>query len=152
MERISSQYFKEEPRMKKRIMELIDEAIINRLEEVQHSDEESEHDKNALKETKDLMNMRIELEKLEVSHQEQLKKMEIEKERSLCEEEVKVEEAKKDRWVQIGICAAGVVLTPIIAFVIDRSNMKALCNFEKDYTFTTSFGRGFASKVSRFKK
>lgn len=120
--------------MENQIKELLDKAIITRLEEVQYSDEESEHDKNALKETKDLMQMKIELEKLEASRQDQ------------------VEEAKKDRWVQIGLGAAGIVLTPIIAYIIDRSHMKALCNFEKDYTFTTSFGRGLASKLARFKK
>lgn len=119
--------------MKDQIKELLDKAIVNRLEEVQHSDEESEHDKNALKEAKELVAMKVELEKLD-------------------EQDVKIAEAKKDRWVQIGTCAAGIIVTPIIAFVIDRAHMKTLCNFEKDYTFTTSFGRGLASKLSRFKK
>lgn len=138
--------------MSERIKELLDEAIINRLEEVQYSDEESEHDKNALKEAKDLMNMKIELEKIEASHEEQLMKMEMEKERSLREEEVKVEEAKKDRWIQIGLTIGGALLSLVGKHVSDSIQMKKLCNFEKDYTFTTTAGRSFASGLFRSKK
>lgn len=138
--------------MAEQIMELLDEAIKNRLEKAKQSDVESEDEKHAFKEAMIAIDKKIEYTKLETSHNEQLMKAEIEKEKNLREEEVKVKEAKKDRWVQIGTFVAGLIIAPIIGQIIDRSNMKTLCNFEKDYTFTTSFGRGLASKVSRFKK
>lgn len=138
--------------MTKENMELLDEVIKNRLEQVQYSDAESKEDIHAFKEAMEALSKRIELEKIEASHQEQIRKIEIEKERNLHDDAVKVEEAKKDRWLQIALFAGGAVIVPIVGYVIDRSNMKALCNFEKDYTFTTSFGRGFASKLSRFKR
>ena len=116
--------------MEERNLELLDEVIKNRLEKAQHPDVESEEKKHAFKEAMEALSKKIEFAKVEASHKE----------------------AKTDRWIQVGTFAAGLIVAPIIKQLIDRSNMKALCNFEKDYTFTTSFGRGFSSYLSRFTK
>lgn len=127
--------------MTKRNMELLDEVIKNRLEQVQHPNAESEEDKQAFREAMEALNKRIELEKIEAARQEQI-----------SNEVVKVEESKKDRWLQIILFAGTAILVPVVQHISTSSHMKKLCNFEKDYTFTTSAGRSLASGLFRFKK
>lgn len=138
--------------MAKLNMELLDEVIENRLEQVRIPGDDSEENKLAFKEAMEALNKKIELERIQTSHQEQLMKMEMEKERNLREETVKVEESKKDRWIQIGLFLGGALLVPIVDYIRTDSHMKKLCNFEKDYTFTTSPGRSLATSLFRFKR
>ena len=131
---------------------LLDEVIRTRLEQAQYPDAESEEDKHAFKEAMEALNKQIELKKIEVAHLEQIKKMEMEKEQHLRDEIVKVEEAKKDRWIQIALFVGGALLVPAVDHLRTSNYIKKLCTFEKDYTFTTSAGRGLASSLFRFKK
>lgn len=136
--------------MNERNRELLDRVIENRLNEVLHPNAGSDEDKNTFKEAMDALNKKIELEKIETSHQEQIKKMEMEKERNHRDEIVKIEEARRDRIVQIGLFVGGAVLSPMIERWIKTGYAKMLCEFEKDYTFTTSAGRALSS-LFRFK-
>ena len=52
---------------------------------------------------------------------------------------------------QIGIFAAGLILGPFIESACKRGYARMLCEFEKDYTFTTTAGRQL-SGLFRFKK
>ena len=133
-------------------MYLLDKVIKNRLEQVQQPDGGSDEDKQAFREAMEALNKKIELEKIEVSHLEQIKRMEMEKEQNLRDEIVKVGEAKKDRWVQIFLFVGGALLVPAVDHLRTNNYIKKLCNFEKDYTFTTSAGRGLTSSLFRFKK
>lgn len=52
------------------------------------------------------------------------------------------------KWVEL---AATIVLVPIIDIVGKRAFARDICNFEKDYTFTTSAGRSLGN-LFHFKK
>ena len=131
--------------------ELLDKVIKDRLEHALGNTTETEEDKQAFKEAMDALSKRIELEKIETSHREQNKKMEIEKNKDLRNEKIKISEANKDRIIQIGTFTAGLFLGPIIESLVKKGYAKMLCEFEKDYTFTTSAGRAL-SGLFRFKK
>lgn len=138
--------------------ELLESVIEDRLRRAQLSDPDNEGDKQVFKEAIEALKMKVELEKIDASHQEQLEKLKIENERlkvenekNLRDEAAKKSEAKKDRWVQIGIFGAGLIVAPIIEHISKKGFARYICEFEKDYTFTTSPGRSLAS-IFRFKK
>ena len=130
--------------------ELLNKVIGHRLEKVLEQTETDE-DKQAFKEAMDALSKQIELEKIELSHQEQVKKLESEEKWNTRNETVKISEANKDRIVQIGIFGAGLIVSPFIERWVKMSYAKVLCEFEKDYNFTTSAGRAL-SGLFRFKK
>lgn len=75
----------------------------------------------------------------------------IDREAKFNDEELRKKETKNNnimRGIEIG---AGILLTPIIEFATKKVFAKMICNFEKDYTFTTSAGRSL-SGFFRFKK
>ena len=138
--------------------ELLEGVIEDRLRRAQLSDPENEVDKQVFKEAMDALSKQIELDKIDASHEEQLAKLKIENERlkaecekNLRDEATKKSEAKKDRWVQIGTFGAGLLIAPAIEYGFKKGFAKLICEFEKDYTFTTSAGRGLSS-LFRFKK
>lgn len=138
--------------------ELLESVIEDRLRCVQLSDPENEGAKTMFKEAMDALSKQIEFDKIDASHEEQLEKLKIENERlkaehekNLRDEAAKKSEAKKDRWVQIGIFGAGLVVAPIIEHASKKAFARYICEFEKDYTFTTSPGRSLSS-LFRFKK
>ena len=138
--------------------ELLESVIEDRLRRAQLSDPDNEGDKQVFKEAIEALKMKVELEKIDASHQEQLEKLKIENERlkvecekNLRDEAAKKTEAKKDRWVQIGIFGAGLIVAPIIEHISKKGFARYICEFEKDYTFTTSPGRSL-SGLFRFKK
>lgn len=144
--------------MDKRNKDLLSEVIKDRLDRALIEDPENEGDKQLFKEAMEALNKQIELDKIEVSHDEQLEKLRIENERlkaecekNLRDEAAKKSEAKKDRWVQIGLFVAGLALGESIDYAKKKGFARYICNFEKDYTFTTSPGRSL-SGLFRFKK
>ena len=118
--------------------ELLGKVIENRLERALFTD--SEEDDRAFKEAMDAVGKQIEIDK-----------MKAEEEKNLREEETKKKEARIDRIVQIAIFGSGLILGPIIEIACKKGYAKMLCEFEKDYTFTTTAGRGL-SNLFRFKK
>lgn len=131
--------------------ELLNKVLTNRLTKVLSTQTETEEDKQAFKEAMDASSRLIEIEKIEVSHREAVEKMEAEEKRDLRNETVKISEAQKDRIVQVGIFVAGMVVSPLIERWVKMGYAKVLCEFEKDYTFTTAAGKSL-SGLFRFKK
>ena len=139
--------------------ELLGKVINNRLEQaLSKSGEAAEESKLAFKEAMDAVSKQIELDKIEAAHAEHEEKMNMERvklnneeSKTIREESFKAEEAKRDRWVQIGLFAAGLFASPLIEVACKKSYAKLLCEFEKDYTFTTSAGRSL-SGLFKFKK
>ena len=86
-----------------------------------------------------------------VSKQIELRKMKQEEERALREEENKKHDVFIDRCIQVGTFAAGLIVAPCIEGAVKKGFAKLLCEFEKDYSFTTSAGRSL-SNLFRFKK
>ena len=109
--------------------EKLEQVIDNRLGIALEKDVTSDEGKQAFKEAMEAMDRKIQLEKISDAEKEQ----------------------KKNRIIKIVEVAA----IPVALFVADVAfktyYMKTVCNFEKDYTFTTSPGKGLSS-LFRFKK
>ena len=118
--------------------ELLQKVIENRLERALFAG--SDEDDRAFKEAMDAVGKQIEIDKLKA-----------EEEKNLREEETKKKEAKIDRIVQIAIFGSGLILAPVIDTGCKKIYARMLCEFEKDYTFTTTAGRAL-SGLFRFKK
>ena len=103
---------------------LLDEVIKNRLETALESDAEAEGNNAAFKQAMEAIDRQIEVDKKS--------------------------QAKRDLWIRIGEIAAGIILVPTIQHCFNMRYAKIMCNFEKDYTFTTSPGRAM-SKFFNFK-
>jgi hypothetical protein len=131
--------------------ELLSKVIKNRLEEALKLTPEASSDSRAFKEAMDAVSKQIELDKIEQSRQEQIERMKMEHDKNLRDEFAKRDEARKDRFVQIGIFTAGLILSPLIETACKRGYAHMICEFEKDYTFTTTAGRQL-SGLFRFKK
>ena len=79
-----------------------------------------------------------------VTKQIELQKMKQEEERALREEENKKHDVFVERCIQVGTFAAGLVVAPAIEYGVKKGFAKLLCEFEKDYSFTTSAGRSLS--------
>lgn len=70
-------------------------------------------------------------------------------------EEVKMklenDQAAKDRLIKCGEIALAVIVTPMIEAGCKKAFAKMICDFEKDYNFTTMAGRSLSS-IFKFKK
>ena len=86
-----------------------------------------------------------------VSKQIELQKMKQDEARALREEENKKHDVFIDRCIQVGTFAAGLVVAPLIDGAVKKGFAKLMCEFEKDYSFTTTAGRSL-SGLFRFKK
>lgn len=130
---------------------LLSEVITKNLEYVLENDANSEESKTRFKEAMEAISKQTEVYKAEQSHFEQMERMKAEEIRSRQEAESKKEEAAKDRWTQIGIFGAGLIASPLIDVLCKKAYAKMICEFEKDYSFTTSAGRAL-SGLFKFKK
>lgn len=130
--------------------ELLEEVIKERLEGALNSSEKTEESKTAFKEAMVAIDRQIELSKMDDSYREQVEKRELEEKKQIREDEFKEKESKWNkiiRGAEIGV--------PLIALGIELVSkfrfMKNVCNFEKDYSFTTTPGRSLSSYF-RWKK
>lgn len=125
--------------MNKENRKLLDEVIFSRLEYVSTYTDADDNETEAFRQAMEAIDRQIKISELDASADEQIKKQDQSK-----------EEAKKDRLVKlIEICAVPLVLVGV-QYVCNMRYAKVLCNFEKDYTFTTSAGRAM-SKFFNFK-
>lgn len=127
-------------------IKLLEDVIKNRLE-ITEDDVESEESKRAFKEAMEAIDKMIQLEKLEVS------KLEVENKERL--EREKFEKSNREQKKNDILRIVEVVAVPVGLFVMDclfkRYYMRSVCNFEKDYTFTTTPGKSI-SGLFKFKK
>lgn len=125
--------------MNKENRKLLDEVISSRLEYVSTYADANDNETEAFRQAMEAIDRQIKISELDASADEQIKKQDQSK-----------EEAKKDRLVKlVEICAVPLVLVGV-QYVCNMRYAKVLCNFEKDYTFTTSAGRAM-SKFFNFK-
>lgn len=61
------------------------------------------------------------------------------------------DQAAKDRLIKCGEIALAVIVTPMIEAGCKKAFAKMICDFEKDYNFTTMAGRSL-STIFKFKK
>lgn len=109
--------------------ENLDKVINDRLESVLIYEEGSEDATRAFKEAMKAIELRNEMEK--------------------------IEDAKKSEKKNTVLKVVEIAAVPVGLFVLDaifkNHYMKKVCNFEKDYTFTTTPGRGLSS-LFQFRK
>ena len=118
--------------------QLLDEVIQDRLVKAQGADADAA--KVAFGQAMEAIDRQIELSKVEASHDEQLEKQELAKKEA------------RNTWIIRGVeIGATCLAVPVIQYCCNKGFAKLMCNFEKDYTFTTSAGRSL-SRLFNFKK
>ena len=125
--------------MENKTKELLSKVSENRLDRALASGNPDDA-KAAFKEAMEAVDRQIELTKLELSHDEQIKK-----------EELRVKEAKVDRWIRIGEIVAVSILSPLIGYGIKRGLTKLVCTYEKTDSFTMTPGKSGIGSFFRFK-
>ena len=141
----------------------LEDVVKDRLSDALNYSGEEEGTK-AAKEAAELLKYYVELEKLEISEGEADEKLRLEKEKfehekKVFEENKKLEEEKRALQLKeakgLRVFKVLEIAVPVALFIGDCAfkmhYAKKICNFEKDYTFTTSAGKGISS-IFRFKK
>lgn len=114
---------------------LLDEVIKDRLEAVLDTEADAEGNNAAFRQAMEAIDRLNELNKIDASIEEQKTKQVTSK-----------RESNIGMWIQIGGLVATAVVAPTIQYCCNKRYAKLLCNFEKDYTFTTTPGKA----VSKF--
>ena len=109
--------------------DLLEKVIKNRLETSLDCSVNPEEKEQAFKEAMEAMDRCIELERAESAKNEQGLNRIV-------------------KYVEVAAVPVGVL---VLDSIIKWKYMKTICNFEKDYTFTTTPGRGISS-FFRFKR
>lgn len=130
---------------------LLSEVVNKRLNEALLKGVNSDEGKLAFDEAMKAVDREIELKKLDEAKEVELKKLEEAKKEKLDNDKFKADEAKKDRIVRFIEIGALMIAVPIVDTICKKAYAKVICNFEKDYTFTTTPGRQL-SGLFRFKK
>ena len=89
---------------------------------------------------------------LEVIKQKyRLKELNVTKKIEEAKMKLENDQAAKDRLIKCGEIALAVIVTPMIEAGCKKAFAKMICDFEKDYNFTTMAGRSLSS-IFKFKK
>lgn len=89
---------------------------------------------------------------LEVIKQKyKLKELNVTKKIEEAKLKLENDQAAKDRLIKCGEIALAVIVTPMIEAGCKKAFAKMICDFEKDYNFTTMAGRSLSS-IFKFKK
>ena len=89
---------------------------------------------------------------LEVIKQKyKLKELNVTKKIEEAKMKLENDQAAKDRLIKCGEIALAVIVTPMIEAGCKKAFAKMICDFEKDYNFTTMAGRSLSS-IFKFKK
>ena len=108
---------------------LLDEVIKDRLEEALNTIPDDENN-TAFKQAMEAVDRQLKLSELEVAREDQSHKQEMAK-----------QAAKRDVIFKIGEILVIPLALAGVQYMCNMRYAKVLCNFEKDYTFTTSAGR-----------
>lgn len=124
--------------MNEKNRKLLEEVIEDRLTEALNGDVKLPETKIAFGEAMQALTTQTEITKMENAHQEQ-------EEKRKAEDRFRMKETKWD----VILRTAEVVAVPVglcVINIVSRNRFaKRLCNFEKDYTFTTTAGRSLGS-------
>ena len=142
---------KGETRMEENIRELLSEAIKNEIANLSRFNPESKEHGEIIDNLTKLYRLRIEESKSDWEYSERYETRLAEEERRKQEDvlkSVQLEEQEKDRYIKIGIEAAGIIL-PLIFYA---SWMRKGFRFEETGTFTSTTFRGLFQKFKPTKK
>lgn len=140
----------------------LERLIDDNLEEAnERLDLDSDEYKQSYKNAMAAIDRYIQIKRIGTEEKELTQKLEIEKEKFKIEKEKfeiekeKCEKLKEEQNFNRVIRIIEVAAVPVGLFVLDclfkRYYMRQVCNFEKDYTFTTTPGRSI-SGLFKFKK
>ena len=89
---------------------------------------------------------------LEVVRQKfKMKELNVNKKIEEAKMKLENDQAAKDRLIKCGEIALAVIVTPMIEAGCKKAFAKMICDFEKDYNFTTMAGRSLSS-IFKFKE
>lgn len=127
--------------MRKENRELLEKVLKDRLELVYQAsaNDEDVEETAAFKEAMQIADLLTEMEKNE----------EAKHSRISCDK-AKAKDSKINFWLRVGEIGVTVIAVPLIDYLSKKRFAHMICEFEKDYTFTTSAGRGLSS-LFRFK-
>lgn len=135
--------------MNEKNRELLEEVIESKLKDATTLSNSEERDK-ALRDAMAAVDRSNRLTELDISKKEHEERLNFDKKSKEVEILVREKEDKKNRIIRI-IEVAAVPVSICIINIISRNRFaKKICNFEKDYTFTTTPGRSLKD-VFRFK-
>lgn len=122
-----------------RIEKTLREEIQNELEELGKIEAGTETYRTTVDGVTKLMDRAIEIEKLNIDHEQKEKDREDENKLKLAQ----MEEERKDRKIRNGLTAASIIIP---AGLTIWGTIKSI-EFEKEGTITTLIGRGFINKL-----
>lgn len=123
----------------KNVKTLLDEEIKSHLEAFGELEIGADDYKSAIDGVVKLMDRKIEMEKLELEHEERVKARESENKQALAQRE----EERKDRIIKDAIAVAGIVIPSVLTIWGTIKSLK----FEEEGSVTTIMGRGFINKL-----
>lgn len=139
----------------------LEKVIEDNLEEANECDLDTDEYKQFYKNAMAAVDRYIQIKKIESEEKElEQKRLKIENEEKELEQKLALEKEKnevlkQEQKVNRIIRIVEVAAVPVGLFVLDclfkRYYMRSVCNFEKDYTFTTTPGRSI-SGLFKFKK
>jgi hypothetical protein len=101
----------------------------------------------ALEAAMKLIDRQLELDKQEL----EIEKLKMAQEHDDAKMKLENNQAAKDRLIKCGEIALAVIVTPMIEAGCKKAFARMICDFEKDYSFTTMAGRSLSS-IFKFKK
>lgn len=131
--------------MEKENLELLEKVARDRLEKSLSSN--SEESDTAFREAMVAVDKIDQIKKTSVSEEDLIEKRKLEVERQIQESKSK----KKDRWLKGIEIVAVVIAVPIIDYLAKEKFAHDICEFEKNYSFTTTPGRSL-SGIFKWKK
>lgn len=122
--------------MNKKNKKLLEDLIEQRLKEAMKADENSEA---AFEEAMKAIDRQTEIDKMKLEALNNRDKAEVDKNKGRVDSAIKC--------LEIGVT---LIATPLITAKINKSFAYMLCEFEKDYNFTTTAGKSL-SKIFKLK-
>ena len=139
--------------------QLLSEVVQKKLNQALNCSADDENYNQVFKDAMVAVDKQLELDKIDTSYQEHWEKLDVEKAKFEAEkerfeaekaehirkEEFEKEEAIKSRYVQIGIFAAGLIITPIAEYIVKGALASKIGKIEQFETYTSSAGRSISS-------
>ena len=148
-------YYKEKEDIKQKF-ELLKEDNrqqfeINKEDKRQHFELEKQVIQNNSKNKRQSDDKDFQLTLEAIKQKFRLKEMNITNQLEEAKMKFDADQAAKDRLIKCGEIALAVIVTPMIEAGCKKAFAKMICDFEKDYNFTTMAGKSLSS-IFKFKK
>ena len=110
---------------------------------------EKETLKSNLEKERDEENRKFQMKLEDAKHEHEMNKMEAEHNHDMKKVEMEAKQAKLNTAIKVAEIAAAVIVAPLIDHGCKKTFAHMLCEFEKDYNFTTMAGRSLSGLLKR---